>query len=76
MVFLTNNFDLPAVDIALPYKYKWKVEVFLKWIKQHLKVKSIWGTSENAAKRRIYIAIITCTLGAIVKAKMKTIKEL
>ena len=72
MVFLTNNFDLPAVDIALLYKYRWKVELFFKWIKQHLKVQSFWGTSENAVKCQIYIAIITYTLVAIVKAKMKT----
>ena len=72
MVFLTNNFDLPAVDIALLYKYRWKVELFFKWIKQHLKVQSFWGTSENAVKCQIYIAIITYTLVAIVKSKMKT----
>jgi IS4 transposase len=58
MVFLTNNFDLPAVDIALLYKYRWKVELFFKWIKQHLKVKSFWGNSQNAVKTQIYIAII------------------
>ena len=71
-VFLTNNFDLPAADIALLYKYRWKVELFFKWIKQHLKVKSFWGTSENAVKSQVYIAIITYTLVAIVKAKKKT----
>lgn len=72
MVFLTNNFDLPAVDIALLYKYRWKVELFFKWIKQHLKVKSFWGNSQNAVKTQIYIAIITYTLVAIVKSKMKS----
>ena len=72
MVFLTNNFDLPAVDIALLYKYRWKVELFFKWIKQHLKVKSFWGTSPNAVKTQIYIAIITYSLVAIIKAKMKS----
>ena len=72
MVFLTNNFDLPAVDIALLYKYRWKVELFFKWIKQHLKVKSFWGTSPNAVKTQIYIAIITYSLVAIIKARMKS----
>ena len=72
MVFLTNNFDLPAIDIALLYKYRWKVELFFKWIKQHLKVKSFWGNSQNAVKTQIYIAIITYTLVAIVKSKMKS----
>jgi IS4 transposase len=52
MVFLTNNFDLQAVDIALLYKYRWKVELFLKWIKQHLMLKSFWGTFPNAVSRR------------------------
>jgi hypothetical protein len=72
MVFLTNNFELPAVDIALLYKYRWKVELFFKWIKQHLKVKSFWGTSPNAVKTQIYIAIITYSLVAIIKARMKS----
>jgi len=72
MVFLTNNFDLPAIDIALLYKYRWNVELFFKWIKQHLKVKSFWGNSQNAVKTQIYIAIITYTLVAIVKSKMKS----
>jgi hypothetical protein len=72
MVFLTNNFDLPAVDIALLYKYRWKVELFFKWIKQHLKVKSFWGTSPNAVKTQVYIAIITYSLVAIIKARMKS----
>jgi len=71
MVFLTNNFDLPA-DIALLYKYRWKVELFFKWIKQHLKVKSFWVTSPNAVKTQIYIAIITYSLVSIIKARMKS----
>ncbi len=60
------------IDIALLYKYRWKVELFFKWIKQHLKVKSFWGNSQNAVKTQIYIAIITYTLVAIVKSKMKS----
>ncbi|MDN3657512.1 IS4 family transposase [Ferruginibacter paludis] len=71
-VFLTNNFQQPATDIALLYKYRWKVELFFKWIKQHLKIKSFWGTSMNAVKTQVYIAIITYTLVAIIKCKLKT----
>lgn len=70
-IFLTNNLTLPATEIAMLYKYRWKVELFFKWIKQHLKIKSFWGTSPNAVKTQIYIAIITYTLVAIVKSKLK-----
>ncbi len=70
-VFLTNNFTLEAADIALLYKYRWKVELFFKWIKQHLKIQSFWGTSANAVKTQIYIAIITFTLVAIIRSKFK-----
>jgi len=69
-VFLTNNFTLKALDIAALYKYRWKVELFFKWIKQHLKIKSFWGTSANAVKTQVYIAIITYTLVAIIKSKL------
>ena len=54
LVFLTNNFDLAATEIALLYKYRWKIELFFKWVKQHLKIKSFWGTSPNAVKIQIY----------------------
>jgi hypothetical protein len=70
-VFLTNNFTLKAIDIAALYKYRWKVELFFKWIKQHLKIKSFWGVSPNAVKSQVYIAIITYTLVAIIKSKLK-----
>lgn len=70
-VFLTNNLVLPALEIAMLYKYRWKIELFYKWIKQHLKIKSFWGTSFNAVKTQIYTAIITYTLVAIIKSKMK-----
>lgn len=69
-VFLTNNFALKAKNIAALYKYRWKVELFFKWIKQHLKIKSFWGTSQNAVKTQVYIAIITYTLVAIIKSKL------
>jgi hypothetical protein len=71
-VFLTNNFDINALEIALLYKYRWQVELFFKWIKQHLKVKTFWGHSENAVRIQVYIAIITYTLVAIVKAKLNS----
>ncbi len=71
-IFLTNNFELPAEDIALLYKYRWKIELFFKWIKQHLKIKSFWGISSNAVKTQIYIAIITYTLIVVIKNKLKS----
>lgn len=70
-VFITNNFSLAALDIAMLYKYRWKVELFFKWIKQHLKIKSFWGTTINAVKTQVYIAIITYTLISIIKSKLK-----
>lgn len=70
-IFLSNNLTLPAVDIALLYKYRWKIELFFKWIKQHLKIKSFWGTSANAVKIQVYIAIITYSMVAIIKGKLK-----
>jgi hypothetical protein len=72
LVFITNNFALPAEDVALLYKYRWKIELFFKWIKQHLKVKSFWGTTENAVRIQIYSAIITYTLIIVIKNKLKS----
>jgi len=71
-VFITNNFELPPEDVALLYKYRWKIELFFKWIKQHLKVKSFWGNSANAVKIQIYTAIITYSLVVIIKGKLKS----
>ena len=71
LVFLTNNFDLKAEEIALLYKYRWKVELFFKWIKQHLKIKSFWGVIPNAVKIQIYSAIIVYCLVAIISNKLK-----
>ena len=65
-VFLTNNMDLTAEQIALLYKNRWQVELFFKWIKQHLKIKSFWGTSENAVRIQIFSAIIAYCLVAII----------
>ncbi len=70
-VFLTNNMSLTAQEIALLYKNRWQVEVFFKWIKQHLKIKSFWGNSENAVRIQIYTAIITYCLVAIVSYDLK-----
>jgi len=63
--FLTNNMELPSEQIALLYKSRWKIELFFKWLKQHLKIKSFWGTTENAVRIQIYTAIITYCLVAI-----------
>ena len=71
LTFLTNNFTLLAIDIARLYKYRCRIELFFKWIKQHLKIKSFYGTSENAVKTQIWIAIATYVLIAIVKKKLK-----
>lgn len=70
-VFLSNNLTLPAIEIAMLYKYRWKIELFFKWIKQHLKIKSFWGTSANAVKTQIYIALITYAVVIIIKGKLK-----
>lgn len=70
LVFLSNNFELTATEIAQLYKHRWKIELFFKWIKQHLKVKSFWGRSENAVKVQIWIAIAVYVLVAIAKKKL------
>jgi len=69
--FLSNSFDITAEEIAKLYKYRWKVELFFKWIKQHLKVKSFWGTTLNAVKIQVYSAIIAYCLVALVRNKLK-----
>ena len=69
IIFLTNNFLLPAKDIAQLYKHRWKIELFFKWIKQHLQIKSFWGQSENAVKTQVWIAISIYVLVAIAKKK-------
>jgi IS4 transposase len=70
IVFLTNNFDLPALTIALLYKARWKVELFFKWIKQHLRIKAFYGNSENAVKAQIWTAIAVYVLVAIMKKRL------
>jgi hypothetical protein len=70
LVFLTNNFSLPALVIAYLYKSRWQVELFFKWIKQHLRIKGFYGTSENAMLIQIWIAICVYVLVAIVKKQL------
>jgi len=70
-VFLTNNFQITSDQVALLYKNRWQIELFFKWIKQHLKIKSFWGTSENAVRIQIYCAIITYCLVAIIGKELK-----
>lgn len=71
LVFITNNFTLPALTIAELYRCRWQVELFFKWIKQHLRIKSFYGTSKNAVKTQIWIAISMYVLVAIVKKELK-----
>ena len=70
LVFVTNNISLPALTIAQLYKCRWKVELFFKWIKQHLRIKVFYGDSENAVKTQIWIAISVYVLVAIVKKRL------
>ena len=70
LVFLSNNFDLPALTIAGLYKSRWQVELFFKWIKQNLRIKGFYGTSENAVKSQIWIAISVYVLVAIVRKRL------
>jgi len=72
LIFLTNNMELQAEEIAQLYKHRWKIELFFKWIKQHLRITEFWGRTENAVKTQVYIAVISYTLIAIIKQKMKT----
>ena len=70
LVFLTNNFTLPAFTITELYRCRWQVELFFKWIKQHLRIKAFLGTSENAVKTQIWIAVCTYVLIAIIKKRL------
>jgi hypothetical protein len=72
LVFLTNNFDLPALSIAQLYRCRWQVELFFKWIKQHLRIKAFFGTSQNAVKTQVWIAISAYVLVAIIKKRLKS----
>jgi hypothetical protein len=76
LVFLTNNFALPALTIARLYKCRWQVELFFKWIKQHLRIKAFYGTSDNAVKTQVWIAISVYVLVAIVKKELRIDRSL
>lgn len=76
LVFLTNNFKLPALTIAKLYRCRWQVELFFKWIKQHLRIKAFYGTTENAVKTQIWIAISIYVLVAIVKKRLNLTQSL
>jgi len=71
LIFLTNNFVLPALTIALLFKRRWKIELFFKWIKQNLRIKAFYGTSENAVKTQVWIALSVYLLVAIIKKKLR-----
>jgi hypothetical protein len=75
-VFLTNNFGLPALTIARLYKCRWQVELFFKWIKQHLRIKAFYGTSDNAVKTQVWIAISVYVLVAIIKKELRLDRSL
>ncbi len=76
LVFLTNNFALPALTIARLYKCRWQVELFFKWIKQHLRIKAFYGTTDNAVKTQVWIAISIYVLVAIIKKELKLKRSL
>ena len=70
-MFLTNHMTLPALTICALYKSRWQVELFFKWIKQHLRIKRFYGTSENAVKTQIWIAVSVYVLVAIVRKRLR-----
>jgi hypothetical protein len=70
IVLLTNNFSIPALTVAALYRYRWQIELFFKWIKQHLRIKSFFGTSDNSVKTQVWIAITVYVLVAIVKKRL------
>jgi len=76
LVFLTNNFTLPALTITQLYRSRWQVELFFKWIKQHLRIKRFYGTSENAVKTQVWIAVSVYVLVAIMKKRLNLQKSL
>ena len=75
LIFLTDNFEVTALEIAMLYKHRWFIELFFKWIKQHLKIKSFWGESPNAVKTQIWIAISVYVIVLILKKKLKLVQS-
>ena len=76
LVFLTNNFDIPALSVAQLYRSRWQVELFFKWIKQHLRIKAFYGTSENAVRTQVWTAVTAYLLVALVRKELKTATSL
>ena len=72
LIFISNNMDISALDIANIYRNRWQIEVFFKWIKQNMTVKRMWGYSENAVRIHLWIAIISYLLMAKIKAELQT----
>ena len=76
LIFLTNNFQLQALTIAQLYRARWQVELFFRWIKQHLRIRAFYGTSENAVKTQVWVAISVYELVAIVKKQFQLLLSL
>ncbi len=76
IVLLTNNFSIPALTVAALYRYRWRIELFFKWIKQHLRIKSFFGTSDNSVKTQVWIAITVYVLVAIIKKRLRLKQDL
>jgi IS4 transposase len=76
LVLLTNNFSIPALTVAALYRYRWQIELFFKWIKQHLRIKSFFGTSDNSVKTQIWIAVTVYVLVAIIKKRLHLKQDL
>jgi len=70
LVFLTNNFDVDALEVAAIYKNRWQIEIFFRWVKQNLQIKTLWGHSENAVKTHLWIAICTYLIVAYLKYQL------
>ena len=75
-IYLTNNFEIDAKKVADPYKHRWQIELFFKWIKQHLRIEVFWGYSANAVKTQICIALCAFLLVAIMKKKLNINRDL
>lgn len=72
IVFITNNFEISAVEVSVLYRHRWDIEVFFKWIKQNIVVKTLWGCSENAVRIHLWVAVIAYLLVARIKADNKS----
>ena len=76
LVFISNNFEITALEVALLYKNRWQIELFFKWIKQHLRIKVFWGESANAVKTQIWVAVCTFILVKILKDKHQILQSM